>query len=332
MRVLITGANGFIGRQLVLRLLETGTLRRQPIDALLVVDRSLNALPEDGRLRRLPGDVTEPAVLRRALADGVDVVFHLAGIPGAIAERDYELGYRTNLLASLELMQLLRAQPSPAVLVFASSVSVYGDDLPPRMNEEGDVQPALTVGAHKQMVETALVDLSRRGEVDGRAIRLPSVVARPDGTSGLLSGFMSELLNAFERNTPYCCPVSPEATGWWMSVRCCVANLIQAAELDVASLRGRRVWQLPVLKLSVAEVIEALVELYGEDRRSLISHDPNPELEAAFGAFPPLRAPQARALGFSHDRNVASLIRNALTPSVIPRRGRSPARIKEPLQ
>ncbi len=102
------------------------------------------------------GSVTDPALLRRVLADGVDVVFHLVSVPGGAAEAQYELGYQVNLQASLELLNQLRNPLCPPVLVYASSVAVYGGELPVRMDEDHPTSPQLSYAAHKRMVEIAL--------------------------------------------------------------------------------------------------------------------------------------------------------------------------------
>lgn len=323
MRVMVTGANGFVGRALVQRLLDAGELRGQPITVLMLLDKDLQGFPEDKRLRRHQGSVTDAALLRRAMADGIDVVFHLVSIPGGAAEEQYSLGYQVNLLASLELLDQLRSQPGAPVLVYASSVAVYGGDLPARMDESAALRPELSYGAHKLMVETALNDLARRGEVDGRALRLPGIVARPRAPTGLRSAFMSDLLQAFAAGEPYCCPVSAVASCWWMSLRCCVDNLLHAAELDGHSLGQQRVWQLPLLQLSIAQVIDALANAYGQERSGLISFAPDAGLEALFGSLPPMKTPQARALGFRHDGSAAALVRNSLNPSSSARRARA---------
>lgn len=317
---MITGANGFLGRALALRLLEGGVLRGQRIEALLLLDQTLSGFPDDPRIRRHQVSVTEPALLRRALADGVDVVFHLISIPGGAAEAQYALGYQVNLLASLELLEQLRCMRSQPVFVYASSVAVYGGDLPTRMDEQLAPRPELSYGAHKLMVETALSDLTRRGEVDGRALRLPGIVARPREPNGLRSAFMSDLMRAMAEGEPYRCPVSPQATAWWMSARCCVDNLLHAAELREPG--AQRVWQLPVLHLSISQVLDALASAFGQERRELVQFCPEQDLEALFGRFPALRTPQSRALGFRHDGSASALVRNALQPPARARRAR----------
>lgn len=310
MRVMITGANGFVGRQLAQRLLDDGVLRGQPIEALLLLDQSLDGFPEDKRIRRHCGSVTDATLIRRALADGIDVVFHLVSVPGGAAEANYELGYEVNLQASLELLHQLRNAAKPPRMVYASSIAVYGGDLPARMDETTACLPQLSYGSHKLIVETQLVDLARRGEVDGIALRLPGIVARPRQSQGLKSAFMSELLHALVAGEPYVCPVSAQATAWWMSARCCVDNLVHAAEVqgELAS----RVVQLPVLQLSIEQVLDALASCFGEQHRALVSFAPEPMLETLFGCYPPLRTPQAKAMGFRHDGSAAALLRNAL--------------------
>ena len=312
MRVMVTGAAGFLGRQLVQRLLAFGHLRGRRIEALILLDQRLDGFPEDPRLRHLTGSITDPALLRRGLADGVDVVFHLVSIAGGAAEENYALGRQVNLLASLQLLELLRNAQRPPVLVYASSVAVYGGDLPLRMDEHQRPRPALSYGAHKLMIEQQLGDLARRGEVDGRALRLPGIVARPGDGAGLRSAFMSDLLQRFAAGQSYTCPVSSRATAWWMSAACCVDNLLHAAEFDLPVDAPCRVWQLPVLQLSIAAVVDALAEVFGEERRALLAYQPAAALAALFGRLPPLRTPLARVRGFRHDGTARALVRNAL--------------------
>lgn len=330
MRVMVTGANGLIGRALVQRLLVLGQLNGRPITRLLLLDQTLNDLPADPRLRPYVGTVTEAALFRRSLADSVDVVFHLAGVPCLAAEDNYAQGSQVNLVASLQLLDQLRLLERAPVLVYASSVAVYGSSLPSRMSELELPRPATSYGAHKLMVETAVCDMARRGEVDGRVLRLPTIVARAHEANGLRAGFMSELMHAVASNQPYCCPVSPHVTSWWMSVVCCVDNLLHAAQLDTSCLGRDRVWQLPVLHLSVEDIVAALATRYGNERRALVSYAPDPALEQLLGEYPPIKTTRARALGFRHDGGPSGLLRNVLSVVIANRRAAKSAGVLQP--
>ena len=307
MKILVTGAGGFIGQTLVRRL----EARLATADAfqLLLVDRHL---PVGGVGERIEGDLTEPDFVRALAERKPDRVFHLASMPGGQAEREPVQGRRVNLEATLNLFEALGQAPNPPVVVFASTVAVYGAEMPPRINEQSPLRPAITYGAHKLMGEIALADFTRRGLLDGRSLRLPGIVARSRETSGLASAFMSELFHAVAAGERYVCPVSREATAWWMSAACCVDNLLHAAEIPAAGLDSRRSWQLPVLHASVDEVVQALGRRFGADRCALISYQPQPALEAVFGSYPPLDAGAAWAIGMVSDGSLDALVARAL--------------------
>jgi nucleoside-diphosphate-sugar epimerase len=310
--VLVTGANGFIGSALAARLLQPGALPGVTVSTLLLLDQSFASAPADARVQQVCGDIADAGLLRQVLADGVQWVFHLASVPGGMAERDYELGHRVNLQATHELFLQLRTQAAPAVVVFASSVAVYGARLPSPVDEMTPADPHLSYGAHKLVGETLLRDFSRRGWIDGRALRLPGVVARPRGPSGLMSAYMSDIQHALAAGERYTCPVSAQSVSWWMSAACCVDNLLHAAVLPASLLNARRTWVLPVLRFTMAELVAALARRYGDDRPALVRYEPNAALEAAFGRYPPLLTPNAEALGFCHDGSIDALLQRSL--------------------
>lgn len=313
MRILVTGAGGFVGRRLVARLLADGALGA-PVKRIDLIDLNFDGVPEDARLRRHRGSFGDGETLEATLADGGgDIVFHLASLAGGAAEADYEAGRRVNLDATLALFDRLGRPSAPPVVVFASSIAVYGAPLPSPVDDRTLPRPVLSYGAHKLAAELVLQDLSRIGRLDGRGLRLPGIVARPRAASaGLRSAFMSELMWAAAAGEPYVCPVSPQAVAWWMSADCCVDNLLHAARLDRDAVETQRVWPLPVLRLTVAEVVEALARRFGPGCRDRIAYHPDAGLEAVFGSFPPLLATAAERLGFRHDGSADALIRNAM--------------------
>lgn len=314
MRIGITGATGFVGNGLVAELLRRGRLATDgpPIRSLVAIDLKV---PEstDPRLQPLSGDLTDPAVRTRLFAEPFDVFFHIAAIPGGAAERDYRLGWRVNAEATTALFEALAAQARPARVVFSSTIGVFGIPLPRnKVDDETLPLPTMSYGAQKLMAEALLTDFSRRGLIDGIAPRLPGIVARPRVVGGHLSAYLSNIFHALAAGESFTCPVSSDATSWLMSHTCCVDNLIHAATLPAGRLGLRRAFNLPALRLSMTELVDALAARFGSRTRELVSWAPDAKLQAQFGDYPPLDTPIADALGFRHDGDAATLVVKAL--------------------
>lgn len=308
MRVLVTGAGGFVGSALAAHLAREGRVAGQPIATLALLDRQLAARP--GTLC-MEGDLGDSSTLARIATFAPDTVFHLAAVPGGAAEADYALGRRVNLDATLALFETLAGPRKQVVVVYASTIAVYGANLPDPVTSSTPLRPVLTYGAHKLACEALLADFSRRGLLDGRSLRLPAILARPRAAgAGLKSAFMSELLHALAAGEPFTCPVSPGATAWWMSTQGCVENLVHAAGMDVRQADPRRAWPLPVLRASIQQVIDAAADLFG--RPPVIRFEPDEALEAVFGRYPRLDDEEARGLGLRCDGDIQSLLHRAL--------------------
>lgn len=313
MKVLVTGAAGFVGALLAERLLADADALGRPLEQLLLADIRFAGNAADPRVRHFEGSIADAGFIDRLAAEKPDLVFHLASIPGGAAERDQALGAAVNLHAAVGLLERLASADAPPVVVFTSTVAVYGAPLPALVDAATPLRPVTSYGAHKLMTEILLADMSRRGVLDGRCVRLPGIVARPPQANGHVSAFMSNIFHALRAGERFVCPVSPHASCWWMSAQRCVDNLLHAARIPAAALHGRaRVWALPVLRLRIEEVVDRLAARYGADRLELVAYAPIEQVEAVFARQPPIDASEALALGFSDDGSADALVRRAL--------------------
>jgi nucleoside-diphosphate-sugar epimerase len=312
MRIVVTGAGGFIGSGLVGRLAAAGGLPGGDAASIVAADLRL-ADDLAANVVRAEGDVSDADFLDALLAEPADVVFHLAGIPGGATEADPALGWRVNALGAIGLVERLARQARPARLVFSSSIAVFGVPLPAdAVTDETLPLPTLSYGAQKLMIETLVTDHARRGTIDALSLRLPGIVARPRRPGGHHSAYMSDIFTALAAGESYTCPVGPDSTSWLMSRACCVDNLVHAATLPRGRLGARRAFTLPALRLSMGEVVEAIAARFGPQVRDNVVFEANAALQAQYGSYPPLKTTIAERLGFRHDGDAATLLARTL--------------------
>jgi len=239
MRVIVTGAGGFVGRHLSNELIAAG-------HHLVRLDRTLKPEPAN---ETIEGDLSDPAVVARALAGGCDAVVHLATIPGGAAELDPSAAWRTNVDASMRLTEAAARAGTCPKFLFASSIAVLGAPLPPEgVDDDTPLAPCLLYGAHKAMIESWIATLSRRGEIEGLSLRLPGIVARPMAPSGMKSAFMSDVFHTLREDTPFTSPVSADATMWLMSVDAAAKAFVHALDLPGPLPQDRAVTSPPSSK------------------------------------------------------------------------------------
>ncbi|KWR87930.1 D-erythronate dehydrogenase [Cupriavidus sp. IDO] len=314
MNVLITGGAGFLGLQLARLLLQRGTLNLdgQPvaIDHLTLLDVVAPQGLDDARVRVLTGDLSDPAVLAQAIDADTGAVFHLAAVVSGQAEADFELGMRVNLDASRALLETCRQLGHKPRVLFTSSVAVYGGELPPVVQDDTALNPQSSYGVQKAIGELLLSDYSRRGFVDGRVLRLPTISVRPGkpnaAASSFASGIIREPLAGIEAN----CPVAPDTPLWLLSPRAAVAALVNGIELAGERFGNRRVVNLPGLSVTAAGMVEALRRVAGDAVADRVTWQHEERIEKIVGTWPAAwNAERAVSLGFQGDASFDEVIR-----------------------
>jgi D-erythronate 2-dehydrogenase len=286
---------------------------RQAATQVTLLDRSLAPRAAGSRVRALEGDICDRAVLQHAIAGGVDCVFHLASIPGGAAEQNYELGLKVNLYATLDLLEVLRLSGQKPRVVFASTIGIYGVPLPDVIDELTIPEPTLSYGAQKLIGEILVSDYARRGFISGVSVRIPGIVARPP-TQGMLSIFLSDVIRELAAGRSFTCPVAADGPSWWMSRPCMVQNLLHASSLGDAVLAQQRRFLMPVLRLTLGEVVAGIAQVHGAAVLERVRYEPNPKLQEQFANLPVLLCPRSEAAGFRNDGDVRTLVVRALAP------------------
>ncbi|MEZ5742821.1 MAG: NAD-dependent epimerase/dehydratase family protein [Sphingomonadaceae bacterium] len=303
MKVLVTGAGGFVGRQLIARLLERG-------DEVTGLDTVAGGIPDGARA--IVGDIADAAVRTDALSGGCDALVHLATVPGGAAEADPAASRRINIDAMYDLLLEASAANPGLRVVYASSIAVFGDPLPAHVDDATPLSPKMIYGGHKAMMEDAVAMLSNRGTIDGVTVRLPGILARPKGPSGMKSAFMSNLFHALKAGEAFTCPVSAQGMIWAESVTRCADNFVHAIGLDSALLPPTRAVTLPAQRIAMGDLAAEIARQCGVSE-GLVTYQPDAELEAGFAAQPPLATPAAERAGFAHDGDLATLVASALS-------------------
>ncbi len=303
MAVVVTGAGGFVGRALVKRLIERG-------DTVVALDSIADHIPAGARV--VAGDIADPVVRAEAFRDGCAALVHLATVPGGAAEADPAASRRINIDAMYDLLDAAKTGGNKPRVVYASSIAVFGDPLPAEgVDDTTPLAPKMVYGGHKAMMEVAVSMMHHRGEIEGVSVRLPGILARPKGPSGMKSAFMSDLFHALRAGEPFVCPVSESATIWAQSVTQCATNLVHALDMDASRMPVTRAVTLPAQCINMG-ALAAEIARQTASSAALVSYQPNAALEAAFGSHPPLATPAAERCGFAHDGDLATLVTNAL--------------------
>jgi len=302
LKIIVTGAGGFVGRHLATALLQQG-------HEVVGIDSATDAVPDGARA--IEGDLGDRAVRKAALDAGCDGLVHLATVPGGAAEADPEASRRINIDAMYDLLLEASAANAGVRVVYASSIAVYGDPLPVKVDDDTALSPKMIYGGHKAMMEDAVAMFSNRGAIDGVTVRLPGILARQKGPSGMKSAFMSNLFHALRAGESFVCPVSPGGTIWAQSLDRVAANFVHALELDSGLLPPTRAVTLPALRLRMQDLAKEIARQCGVSE-GLVSYQPDAALEAAFAAQPPLATPAAERAGFAHDGKLAILVESAL--------------------
>jgi nucleoside-diphosphate-sugar epimerase len=323
MKILITGGGGFLGFKLAKTLLARGNLGGKPITSITLLDGAFPpAAAKEPRFKTVTGDVSDPKTIAGVCTPDIDAVFHLAAVVSGAAEADFDLGMRVNLKGMELLLEQMRrigtSGTQPPRLVYTSSVAAFGGELPSVLDDSTIANPQTSYGAQKVIGEYLVTDYTRKGYIDGRSLRLPTIVVRAGKPNAAASSFASGILREPLNGVISECPVAPETGVWLLSPGKVVDAFIHAWELPPEAWGTQRWLNLPGITASVAEMVEAMRKVAGDAVAKRVVYKADARIQAIVKTWPVnFRTPRALKMGFKPDPDVESVIRDYIADEKI---------------
>ena len=265
----------------------------------------------DPRLVCVKGDIAAPGAIAAAMDADTNSVFHLAAVVSSGAEADFDLGYRVNLDGTRNLLEACRKLKAAPRLVFSSSLAVFGGKLPAVVDDSITPNPQTSYGTQKVIGEYLVTDYSRKGFLDGRSLRLPTIVVRPGkpnlASTSFASGMFREPLNG-----AICeCPVDDTVEMWILSPGKVLDACVHAHDLPASAWGTNRAISLPGITFSVKEGVEALRRIAGDEVAARVVFKPVDRIQNMIKTFPArFKTPRAVDLGFSADTGIDAILKD----------------------
>ncbi len=314
MKILILGGAGMIGQKLAHDIAVNG-LNGSMDHELILHDIVTPKWTGTGNPTLLTGNIAAPETSKAIAALKPDLIYFLSAIVSGEAEANFAKGWDINMRSAWNLFEALRAEHDATngaykpKVIFSSSLAVFSGPYPDAISDDFLCAPQSSYGAQKSIVELLLADYVRKGFMDGFSMRLPTICVRPGkpnlAASSFYSGIIREPLNGQEAILP----VPDTARHWFASPKSAVGFMTHAASISATQLDGRLTLNLPGVSCTVADQIEALRDVAGNDVVAFIKREPNEAIQDIVMGWPErFDAKRAIKLGFQADTDFKAII------------------------
>lgn len=321
MKILITGGAGFLGQRLTREFAQAGKVIvngvERTITELCAFDQGEGAFKHP-LVRNVAGDISRAESVDGLVDKDTGLVVHLAAVVSGTAEANFDLGFRVNLDGTRHVLEACRRQGTQPTFLFSSSIAVFGGDIPAVVNDSTTPTPQGSYGIQKLIGEHLVQDYTRKGFIDGRAVRVPTVVVRPGTPNGAASGFASGMIREPLNGIASVLPVPLSTEMWEASPRAVSRMLKHAIALDAKAWGWNRVLNLPGLVARMDEAIAALRKIGGEKAASLVSLKEDPTIVRLVRTWAArFETPRALAMGFTADSSFEDIVHSYIEENLV---------------
>ena len=311
MRILITGAAGFIGQLVAKKLLDD----EKAAHSLILTDIIEPPIPSDARSLRAQAIKADLCTESDAVVSkDIEAVYVFHGIMSSGAEADFELGMKANFDATRALLESIRKTCPGARVIYASSQAVYNNSVTLPVTESQMPTPETSYGAEKMMCEYLITEYTRRGFIDGISLRFPTVSVRPGKPTAAASSFISGMIREPMNGIKCVIPVEDKQWRHWLcSPRILVQNLVYAAsDFDINRLaKFDRCLNFPGIGVSVQDMMDSLARVGGSDKLELLEMKDEPTCKKILYSWPAeFDNTKALDLGFVRDTGFDQIVRD----------------------
>lgn len=332
MRVVITGGGGFLGRQLCRRLIAVGELTdpsgaKKPIREITLFDQAFDSSAADSLwsnlqplhhslpdVRCVSGSIDFAPALAAALGKDPEVsVFHLASMVSGECEDRFEDAWRVNVLGMRMLLDAMLQLGESTKLVFTSSIACFGGELPARCDDRTKTTPQTTYGMTKVIGELMVNDYARKGYIDGRSARLPTVIIRPGKPNAAASSWASGMFREPLKREVCMLPVDWDQPHPMTGYRTVIDSLIALHEVPGAILGSDRAVGLPARQVTPRLARKAIRDYADQTGWMLgeIQEAPDPRIRSIVSQWPTdIDGSRAVAMGLPEAPGLDEIIRN----------------------
>ncbi|MEW5826805.1 MAG: NAD-dependent epimerase/dehydratase family protein [Candidatus Bipolaricaulota bacterium] len=249
-RILVTGAGGQIGSELVPHL-----RRRHGADVVVATD-----VRETARDALGPGpfevlDVRDRGRLREVVdRHQIGVVFHMAAILSAMGEAHPQLAWDVNVGGLVNVLEVARERELRRVFC-PSSIAVFGPETPRELApQSGVLRPSTMYGLSKVTGELLADYYAQRYGLDVRGLRYPGIISSEAPPGGGTTDFAVDMFVEALRTERYTCFVRPDTVLPMMYMPDCIRATIQIMDAPPDSLSRRADYNLASMSFSAAEL------------------------------------------------------------------------------